>query len=186
MGNATQKLAPEDISALNGMEDVTGMDRKELMKEYKKFKKQYPTGGISKESFRKVCEACLEDVNEDFVGEDANCCCFVLFQLADQFLPPQQRTGEFITRLFNAFDADKSGEIDFREFLIAMNYALSDQPDEKISFYFKTLDLDNSGFLEEKEVRYAVELIFKVRSARNARDQCKRTFLRLLPALCTS
>lgn len=67
MGNATQKLAPEDISALNGMEDVTGMDRKELMKEYKKFKKQYPTGGISKEAFRKVRMMCLYSETDRFV-----------------------------------------------------------------------------------------------------------------------
>jgi len=68
-----------------------------------------------------------------------------------------------VSRLFNAFDTDKSGEIDFREFLIAMNFALSDQPEDKVTFYFKTLDADNSGFLEEKEILYAVELIFKVR-----------------------
>jgi Ca2+-binding EF-hand superfamily protein len=84
-------------------------------------------------------------------------------QLAESFLPPQQRTDEFIDRLFNAFDTDKSGEIDFREFMMAMNYSTSEKPDEKLAFYFKTLDIDNSGFLEEKEIRYAVELIFKVR-----------------------
>jgi uncharacterized protein YktA (UPF0223 family) len=54
MGNAAQKLTPDDVAALNGMENVTGMDRKELMKEYKKFKKQFPSGGITKDSFRKV------------------------------------------------------------------------------------------------------------------------------------
>jgi Ca2+-binding EF-hand superfamily protein len=79
------------------------------------------------------------------------------------FLPPQQRTAEFITRLFNAFDSNKSGEVDFREFTMAMNYSTSENPEEKVSFYFKTLDIDNSGFLEEKELLYAVELIFKVR-----------------------
>ena len=47
--------------------------------------------------------------------------------------------------------------------MMAMNYSTSEKPEEKLSFYFKTLDVDNSGFLEEKEIRYAVELIFKVR-----------------------
>lgn len=62
-----------------------------------------------------------------------------------------------------------------------MNYALSDQPDEKIAFYFKTLDLDNSGFLEEKEVRYAVELIFKVRTQSEARCSAENARKKLFP-----
>jgi hypothetical protein len=55
MGNAAHKFSPDDIAALNGMESTTGMDRKELLKEYKKFKKQFPNGGIDKSSFKEVC-----------------------------------------------------------------------------------------------------------------------------------
>ena len=54
MGNASQKLSTADESALSGIESTTGMDRRELMKEYKKFKKQFPGGGIDLEAFYKV------------------------------------------------------------------------------------------------------------------------------------
>lgn len=54
MGNNAQKLSPEDVTALNGMEATTGLDSKELIKEYKKFKKHFPAGSISKEDFHAV------------------------------------------------------------------------------------------------------------------------------------
>jgi len=72
MGNAAQKISTDDISALNGMEDVTGMDRKELMKEYKKFKKLYPNGSISQEAFKKVCIVCSEDERRSTGGSCAD------------------------------------------------------------------------------------------------------------------
>lgn len=54
MGNNAQKLSPEDVTALNGMETTTGLDRKELIKEYKKFKKHFPNGAISRDEFHQV------------------------------------------------------------------------------------------------------------------------------------
>jgi len=69
--------------------------------EFKKFKKQFPSGTINKEQFH---------------------------EMAGSFLPPQQRTDEFIDRLFNAFDNDRSGEVDFQEFMLAMTMCSSDDP----------------------------------------------------------
>lgn len=63
------------------------MDRKELLKEFKKFKKQFSDQGINRDQFR---------------------------QMAQTFLPEQQRTTSFIDRLFNAFDSDRSGTVDFQ------------------------------------------------------------------------
>jgi len=37
----------------------------------------------------------------------------------------------------------------------------SENPDEKLRFCFRSLDLDNNGHLDRKEILYAVELIFK-------------------------
>lgn len=110
------------------------MDRKELMKEYKKFKKQFHSDGINREQFR---------------------------QMAVTFLPEQQRTQEFIDRLFNAFDTDRSGSVDFKEFMLAMTMCSSDNPEDKLRFCFRSLDTDNNGALDREEVLYAVELIFK-------------------------
>jgi hypothetical protein len=54
MGNNNKKLSEGDLALLKNTESSTGMDKKALLKEYKKFKKQFPTGGINKEQFRCV------------------------------------------------------------------------------------------------------------------------------------
>ena len=64
-------------------------------------------------------------------------------------------------RLFNAFDEDRSGEIDFSEFMLAMATCSSEQPEDKLKFCFKSLDIDNDGYLDPGEVLYAVRLIFE-------------------------
>eukprot|EP01122_Echinamoeba_exundans_P010592 TRINITY_DN3997_c0_g2_i1.p1 TRINITY_DN3997_c0_g2~~TRINITY_DN3997_c0_g2_i1.p1 ORF type:complete len:197 (+),score=61.58 TRINITY_DN3997_c0_g2_i1:63-653(+) len=134
MGNANKKLNENDLALLKNTESSTGMDKKALLKEYKKFKKQFPTGGINKEQFR---------------------------EMAGSFLPPQQRSEEFINRLFNAFDSDRSGQVDFHEFMLAMTMCSSDNPEDKLRFCFRSLDIDASGYLDRQEILYAVQLIFK-------------------------
>jgi Ca2+-binding EF-hand superfamily protein len=42
-----------------------------------------------------------------------------------------------------------------------MTLCSSDNPEDKLRFCFRSLDVDNSGYLDRKEILYAVELIFK-------------------------
>jgi len=134
MGNSGKKLSSNDISMLEKTETATKMNRKELLAEYKKFKKQFPKGVINKSQFK---------------------------EMAVHFLPPQQCTPEFVDRLFNAFDKDRSGEIDFQEFMLAMTMCSSENPEDKLRFCFRSLDTDGNGSLDRDEVLYAVKLIFK-------------------------
>lgn len=54
MGNAQQKLGPDEVATMEGMEEVCGLDRKEILREYRKFKKTFPSGGIDKPNFQRV------------------------------------------------------------------------------------------------------------------------------------
>jgi len=134
MGNESTRLSPEETEILRSAESSTRLSRKELLKEYKKFKKQFPDGQINRDQFN---------------------------NLAGSFLPPNQRESGFVDRLFNAFDNDHSGTVDFSEFMLAMTMCSSDDPISKLRFCFRSLDLDNSGTLDRVELLYAVELIFK-------------------------
>lgn len=79
-------------------------------------------------------------------------------------MPPPQRTNEFIDNLFSAFDTNQSGEIDFKQLMAGLNWATSEKPEEVIAFNFRVLDVDSNGYLDEQEIQYAVELVFKVRN----------------------
>jgi len=115
------------------LEEQTRLTRKELLKQLKTFKKQYPEG-ITREFFADVASTLTQNHTDD---------------------------EEFIGRLFNAFDVDHSGLIDFREFILALTMISSDLSEDKIRFCFRSLDLDNSGSLDREELFYAVNLIFK-------------------------
>jgi Ca2+-binding EF-hand superfamily protein len=134
MGNSAQKLSPEELVVLSGLDVISGLDQKKVVREYKKFRKLYPEGVITKPAFRK---------------------------LAETFLPPQQRTSEFINKLFNAFDTNQSGDLDFKELMVGLNFATSETPEEIITFNFRALDADNNGYLDEAEILYAMDLVFK-------------------------
>eukprot|EP01123_Difflugia_compressa_P006641 TRINITY_DN18953_c0_g1_i1.p1 TRINITY_DN18953_c0_g1~~TRINITY_DN18953_c0_g1_i1.p1 ORF type:complete len:200 (+),score=36.08 TRINITY_DN18953_c0_g1_i1:76-675(+) len=137
MGNSQKKLSNEDRKMLQSTEMVMStqkVDRHKLQKEYINWKKQFKGGLMTKEDF---------------------------IRISASFLPDYQKSDEFVDRLFNAFDADRSGKIDFKEFMLAVALASSDNREDKIRFCFRSLDLDNNGYLDREEVTYAVSLIFK-------------------------
>ena len=52
-------------------------------------------------------------------------------------------------RAFSLFDEDKSGELDFREFVISLwNYCTFDKND-LVKFAFDLYDMDQSGIIDE-------------------------------------
>lgn len=57
-----------------------------------------------------------------------------------------------IAQNFSAFDQNKDGKIDFREFAISLSSILNGSIDEKIKFMFRSYDLDGSGTLSIDEV----------------------------------
>lgn len=59
-------------------------------------------------------------------------------------------------RLFLAFDKDKNGTIDFREFAISFALMGSGSAQDKFFFMFTTIDLDGNGFIEGNELRTAL------------------------------
>jgi hypothetical protein len=56
-------------------------------------------------------------------------------------------------QIFDLFDVKKRGVIDFGDFVRALNVFHPNIPmEEKIDFSFKLYDMDNTGFIERKEV----------------------------------
>jgi len=57
-----------------------------------------------------------------------------------------------IDQFFNAFDYDKDGSIDFREFAIGMSIMHAGTLDERLRLAFKAYDLDGNGAIDRREL----------------------------------
>lgn len=77
----------------------------------------------------------------------------------------------FGDRVFSMLDMDKSGTIDFREFVVTVWNFCTYQLDTFIEFAFRMYDLDNSGRLEMEELRDLVQEVYGDMMSNNVRVQ---------------
>ncbi|KIW44307.1 calcium-binding protein NCS-1 [Exophiala oligosperma] len=103
---------------LNELQRSTHFDKKELQQWYKGFLKDCPSGMLTKEEFQEIYR---------------------------QFFPFGDPSS-FADYVFNAFDSDKSGSIDFKKFICAL------------SLY----DIDGDGKISYEEMLAIVEAIYKM------------------------
>ncbi|XP_020855507.1 guanylyl cyclase-activating protein 3 [Phascolarctos cinereus] len=63
-----------------------------------------------------------------------------------------QRANQYVDQLFNIFDKNKDGFIDFLEFIAAVNLVIQGKIDQKLKWYFKLYDADGNGSIDRKEL----------------------------------
>lgn len=96
----------------------------------------------------------LRNKFQDIAGED---------QLIDrqEFQNGLEINNESISnRLFDIFDKDGSGAIDFTEFVETIEGIINGSNHDKIRFAFNLHDLDNSGFMDKDELSILIEQSF--------------------------
>ena len=67
---------------------------------------------------------------------------------------------EISNRLFDIFDKDNSGSIDYNEFMDTIKSMVSGKEEEKIRFAFELHDLDNSGYIDRYELKVLIKQSF--------------------------
>jgi len=123
MGNQALALRPE---VLTDLESSTAFSADEIREYYRTFLKDCPGGSMNMS---------LDD----------------LVKVYEKLFPGGDAT-KFATHIFNQFDTDHSGRIDFREFLSALSIQMKGTLDEKLEWAFNLYDIDGTGFIEKNEL----------------------------------
>ncbi|KAG6007746.1 hypothetical protein E4U21_005585 [Claviceps maximensis] len=116
------------------LQKSTHFDKKELQQWYKGFLKDCPSGMLSKEEFQKIYR---------------------------QFFPFGDPSS-FADYVFNVFDTDKSGSIDFKEFICALSVTSRGKMEDKLDWAFQLYDIDGDGKISYDEMLQIVEAIYKM------------------------
>lgn len=80
---------------------------------------------------------------------------------------PQGKAEKFAAQIFNVFDADHSGKIDFLEYLIAISTTSSGNIRKKLQMGFKLYDTNGNGSIDKKEMHKLIEAIYDLTGEEN-------------------
>jgi len=98
------------------------------------FLKDCPSGNLSKEEFQRIYR---------------------------QFFPFGDPSS-FADYVFRVFDVDKSGQIDFKEFIVALSVTSRGQMEDKLTWAFQLYDIDGDGKISYEEMLSIVQAIYKM------------------------
>ncbi|CCF58531.1 hypothetical protein KAFR_0E03800 [Kazachstania africana CBS 2517] len=118
---------------LTSLKQSTYFDRREIQQWHKGFLRDCPNGFLKREDFVRIYK---------------------------QFFPfgsPE----DFANHLFDVFDKDNNGYIDFEEFITVLSVTSRGTLEEKLVWAFKLYDLNHDGFITFDEMLTIVNSVYK-------------------------
>ncbi|KAG8004911.1 Recoverin [Nibea albiflora] len=132
MGNTKSGAVSKEI--LEELKLNTKFSETEIVQWYENFKRQCPTGRISKEEFQSI-------YSKFFPESDAQ---------------------TYAQHVFRSFDTNDDGTLDFKEYIIALHMTSTGKTTRKLEWAFSLFDVDKNGYITKSEVREICTAIFKL------------------------
>ncbi|XP_010792721.1 visinin-like [Notothenia coriiceps] len=132
MGNSKSGIVSKEI--LEDLKLNTKFTETEIGQWYENFKKQCPTGRISKEEFEHI-------YGKFFPESDAQ---------------------TYAQHVFRSFDTNDDGTLDFKEYIIALHMTSTGKTTRKLEWAFSLFDVDKNGYITKSEVKEICAAIFKL------------------------
>ncbi|XP_014404914.1 PREDICTED: Kv channel-interacting protein 2 isoform X7 [Myotis brandtii] len=117
---------------LEQLQEQTKFTRKELQVLYRGFKNECPSGIVSEENFK---------------------------QIYSQFFP-QGDSSTYATFLFNAFDTNHDGSVNFEDFVAGLSVILRGTIDDRLNWAFNLYDLNKDGCITKEEMLDIMKSIY--------------------------
>jgi len=114
----------------------TDLSEQEIREFHKEFLKAHPKGRLTKQDVTKLYKKTY----------------------------PKGDPAAVVDELFRAYDADKDGTIDFREFLVGLGAAQNSNDESKLKLAFQMFDADGSGYITNSEMHALVRAIYKAQA----------------------
>jgi len=119
---------------INFISEQTGLQREKLLENYKRFLRKHPSGKI------------------DFSGMKT--------MLSESI--PEADTSGLVEHVWRIYDTNLDGEIDFREFMLALSVMSKGSAEDNLRQIFRLFDVNSDGRLEREELSRVVSELRKV------------------------
>ncbi|XP_077363097.1 recoverin-like [Festucalex cinctus] len=132
MGNSKSSAVSKEI--LEDLKLHTKFSETEITQWYENFKRQCPSGRLSKEEFQSI-------YSKFFPDSDGN---------------------TYAQHVFRSFDTNDDGTLDFKEYIIALHMTSTGKTTRKLEWAFSLFDVDKNGYITKSEVKEICTAIFKL------------------------
>jgi len=136
MGQSASTEDDEQLTQeqVDSLKSRTHFSGSELRDLYDRFIDQFPSGRINKDEF---------------------------IHMYREMLPDGEST-DFAVHVFNAYDKDQNGTIDFKEFMLTLSTTTRGTPEERLRWAFSLYDVNKDGILARKEIVTIISSIYKM------------------------
>ena len=116
------------------LSDKTGFSEAEVQAWFKCFVRDCPSGALSLDKFRNIYTGFF----------------------------PNGDAAKFAEFVFETFDLDRDGLLNFEEFIVALSKTSKGELEDKLEWAFKMYDRDKDGYVSKKDMLEVIRVVYKM------------------------